>query len=69
MSEQRADLPRAGLFNQHADAVAEAMLRAALTFRRYRVRYDAANRWWQITELTEVVASSGRAADTGRQQG
>lgn len=42
-------------FKRHADALAEADRRAALTRRRYRVRFDAANRWWNITETTGAL--------------
>lgn len=52
MTEQqpRPDAPSVGLFNHWPDAVAEASRRAALVGRRYRVRYEPNNRWWQITE-------------------
>ena len=42
-------------FKKHADAVAEADRRAALTRRRYKVRYEAANAWWNIIETIEKV--------------
>jgi hypothetical protein len=45
----RPDVPRVGLFNRFDDAVAEASFRASLTRRRYRVRFEPNNRWWQIT--------------------
>jgi hypothetical protein len=38
------------LFNRHADAVAEASFRAAVSRRRHRVKWEPNNRWWQITE-------------------
>lgn len=47
----RDDVPRQGMFNRWADAYDEALFRADLTGRRYRVRFEPANRWWQITEL------------------
>jgi hypothetical protein len=61
MSEQtKRDQPNVGLFNRHADAVAEADRRAALIRLRYIVRWDGANRWWQITESVRPV-ERGRA--------
>lgn len=51
MSENdRQDNPRVGLFNHWSDALAEATFRAALYDRRWRVRFEPNNRWWQITE-------------------
>jgi hypothetical protein len=55
----RRDIPHVGLFNRHADAVAEADRRAALTRLRYIVRWDGANRWWHITESTRSVREGG----------
>lgn len=49
-AENRPDSPKAGLFNRWQDAYHEALFRAAITGRRYRVRYEPNNRWWQITE-------------------
>lgn len=46
-------------FNRFADAIGQADRRAALTRRRYRVYYDAANRWWNISETTEPVVRNG----------
>lgn len=37
-------------FKRWHDAYHQAVFRAEVTGRRYRVRYDAANRWWNITE-------------------
>lgn len=39
-------------FSRWSDAYNQAAFRADLTGRRYRVHYDPANRWWNITELT-----------------
>lgn len=44
------DSPRIGLFANFRDAVAEALLRADITQRRYRVRYEPRNCWWQLHE-------------------
>ena len=49
------DRPRAGLFRKHDDAVREAHFRASLVRRRYRVYYDAANRWWQIRDTGHLL--------------
>lgn len=38
-------------FKNWYDAYHQARFRSALTGRRYRVSYDRANRWWNITEL------------------
>ncbi len=48
---QRQDAPHVGLFNHWRDAYNEAAFRADITGRRYRVRFEPNNRWWQITEL------------------
>lgn len=45
----RPDIPHVGLFNRFEDAVAEASFRAAITQWRHRVRFDAVNRWWNVT--------------------
>lgn len=37
------------------DAFAEALFRASLTQRRYRVWYDHVNKLWSFTELTAQV--------------
>lgn len=42
-------------FNEFSDAIGQADRRAALTRYRYRVRYDPANRWWNITETTQRI--------------
>lgn len=44
------DAPRVGLFANFRDAIREAAFRADLVRRRYRVRYEPNNCWWQITE-------------------
>lgn len=49
-SSGRPDGARLGCFNRHADAVAEASLRAALVQRRYMVTFEPMNRWWQLSE-------------------
>lgn len=46
----RADVPWIGLFTEHSAAVAEASRRAALVGRRYTVRLEPNNHWWQIRE-------------------
>lgn len=48
---KRTDHPRSGSFNRWEDAYAEALFRADLVGRRYRVRFEPNNGWWQITEL------------------
>jgi hypothetical protein len=40
-------------FRHWTDAYPEAVFRAHITGRRYRVWYDPANRWWNVTELTQ----------------
>lgn len=50
------DLPHVGLFRKHGDAVREAHFRADLVRRRYRVKYDADNRWWRISETTTLLS-------------
>lgn len=52
-ADARPDDPRGGWFKRHHDAVHQAHFRAALVRRRYRVHYDPANRWWNITETPE----------------
>jgi hypothetical protein len=52
---ERPDVPRAGLFNKHSDAVHEAHFRASLVRRRYQVHYDPANRWWYLRETHELL--------------
>jgi hypothetical protein len=47
------DCPRAGLFRRYEDALGEALFRADLTGRRYRVRFDPGNQWWGITESAQ----------------
>lgn len=51
-----SDLPKQGMFRKHGDAVHEAHFRASLVRRRYRVSYEAANRWWQIKETHQLLA-------------
>lgn len=46
----RPDAPRSGLFNRWADAYHEALFRADITGRRYRVWFEPNNCWWNITE-------------------
>lgn len=46
----RPDSPRTGTFANFRDAIAEATFRAAITRRRYRVRLEPNNHWWEITE-------------------
>lgn len=48
-------MPGPSWFRTHADAVAEAQFRAAITRLRYRVTYDPANRWWQLHETTQPI--------------
>lgn len=45
-------------FRDFHDAVFEAHFRAALVRRRYRVRYDARNRWWNLTETTQPLRAA-----------
>jgi len=40
-------------FKRWHDAYHQAALFADITGRRYRVWFDPANRWWNITELTK----------------
>jgi hypothetical protein len=42
-------------FHEFTDAVHEAHFRAAVTCRRYRVSYDAANRWWNLYETHQKI--------------
>lgn len=56
LASTRPDVPGAGLFNRHQDAVAEASFRAAITQHRYRVRWEPNNRWWQITAGSKLTA-------------
>lgn len=60
MSEKRQDAPRSGLFNRWWDAYHEAMFRADITGRRYRVWFEPNNRWWNITELITRHREVGR---------
>ena len=39
-------------FREWWDAYHEALFRAWVTGYRYRVRFDPANRWWNLTEST-----------------
>ena len=52
-SDTRPDNPHGGWFKQFDDAIGQANFRAAVTGYRHRVHYDAANRWWNITEISE----------------
>ncbi len=60
MAIDRPDAPRSGLFNRWHDAYHEALFRAALTRRRYRVWFEPNNRWWNITELTTRTPEAAR---------
>jgi len=40
-------------FNLWFDAYHQALFRADLTGRRYRVWFEPNNRWWNIAELSE----------------
>jgi hypothetical protein len=42
-------------YREFSDAVFEAHFMAAITRRRYRVSYDAANRWWNLYETNKHV--------------
>lgn len=53
MSSERPDVPHVGLFNRWQDAYQQALFQASITGRRYRVRFEPNNRWWQITEQWE----------------
>lgn len=60
-SETRPDVPHVGLFNRYHDAQEQARFRADITGYRYRVHYDRANRWWNITETTRRLRRAGEA--------
>ena len=47
-------------FRDFESAVAEASRRAWLTGRRYRVRLDRRNGWWDLSETGEPVAGRAR---------
>lgn len=47
-------------FRSWRDAYHEALFRAGITGLRYRVRYDAANGWWNITETTDRMNAEVR---------
>lgn len=61
----RLDVPNVGLFNRYEDAQGQARFRADLTGRRYRVRFERNNRWWQITETTERLHQNTRPQALG----
>jgi len=42
---------RLGMFRAWRDAYNEALFRADITGRRYRVWFEPNNRWWNVTEL------------------
>jgi hypothetical protein len=42
-------------FEEFSDAVFEANFRAAITRRRYRVRFDVPNRLWHLYETVTVI--------------
>jgi hypothetical protein len=60
MAMNRPDHPRVGLFNRWHDAYHEALFRAAVTRRRYRVWFEPNNRWWNITETVQQVPGAAR---------
>lgn len=51
MSDDRPD--GHSWFRRWYDAYHQAAFRADITGHRYRVHYDPANQWWNITELTK----------------
>jgi hypothetical protein len=53
-----ADSPKGGLFQSFQDVIEQANLAAWATGLRYRVRYDQANRFWHLTETTQVLERS-----------
>lgn len=47
-------------FSSWSDAFSQAHLRAWATGRRYKVRYDLANKVWDITEMVARVGEAQR---------
>lgn len=61
----RPDVPQVGLFNRYEDAQEQARFRADITNRRYRVRFERNNRWWQITETSHQLRRVQRSGGGG----
>lgn len=55
---------RLGLFRRWHDAYHEALFRADITGRRYRVWYEPNNQWWNVTELTARHRAPGVPEET-----
>lgn len=61
MTSPRAQ--RQGIYDNHADTIADASFRAAMTWRRYRVRKDVANRLWHLQETQLPIGVDLRMED------